>query len=87
MVSNVQRIRMGIHMTTPNIPGFDGYAEKYRTGKPCIELGCNEPAGTAWGPMWCKQHDIERRERVTKGLEKVTKAFEKQQPGGEGGEQ
>jgi len=38
----------------------DGYGPKYHTGKPCHKEGCNEPAGTAWGPHFCKQHDIER---------------------------
>lgn len=37
----------------------------------CIEPGCNEPAGTPWGPHWCEKHDQERRDRITKQLREL----------------
>lgn len=42
---------------------------KYQTGKPCVEKGCENPAGTAWSPLWCFEHNVER-------LGKLTEAFE-----------
>lgn len=36
--------------------------------KRCIERGCDEPAGTPWGPLWCADHDDERIERVSRQL-------------------
>lgn len=41
---------------------------KYRTGKICVEDGCNRPAGTAWSPYWCLQHNAERLDRITKQI-------------------
>lgn len=41
---------------------------RYHTGKPCIEDGCELPAGTAWSPHWCQKHNAERMERITKSL-------------------
>ena len=34
----------------------------------CIERGCNEIAGTPWGPYWCAMHDEERRARIEREL-------------------
>jgi len=55
--------------------GDDGYGEKYWTGKDCVKEGCTEPAGTGWGPLWCKPHDIERRNRVTAQMENLLTQF------------
>jgi hypothetical protein len=60
----------------------DGYGQKYHTGKECIEPGCHEPAGTAWGPYWCKQHDIERKERVSAALAQVAADLKRRATGG-----
>lgn len=38
---------------------------RYHTGKPCIEKGCSEPAGTAWSPLWCFRHNVERMDRIS----------------------
>ena len=35
------------------------------SGKTCIERGCDEAAGTLWGPLWCPDHDVERLDRVS----------------------
>lgn len=45
-----------------------GNGPKYHTGKPCIEHGCDRPAGTAWSPHWCFEHNVERIDRVDKQL-------------------
>ena len=42
-----------------------GNSPKYHTGKPCIVRGCDRPAGTAWGPYWCFEHNVERIDRVS----------------------
>lgn len=39
------------------------------SGRRCIEKGCDEPAGTNWGPLWCPRHDKERLERISAQLE------------------
>lgn len=54
----------------------DGYGQRYWTGKDCIIAGCIEPAGTGWGPLWCKKHDIERRNRVTAQMEDLLRQFD-----------
>ena len=46
----------------------EGEGPKYHTGKPCIEAGCDKPAGTAWTPLWCAEHDRERIARITASL-------------------
>lgn len=39
------------------------------SGRTCHTEGCNQPAGTTWGPYWCPQHDKERLDRITASLE------------------
>lgn len=58
-------------------PKSDGNSPKHHTGKPCIEHGCNEPAGTAWGKLWCQKHNAERLNRVSKGFENIEKEFQR----------
>lgn len=41
------------------------------SGRTCIESGCDLPAGTLWGPLWCPDHDRERLERVTRQMESL----------------
>lgn len=36
----------------------------YHTGKRCIELGCTNPAGTLWSPLWCHRCNVERMNRI-----------------------
>lgn len=38
------------------------------SGRTCIEQGCDEPAGTSWGPYWCPEHDEERLNRISASL-------------------
>ena len=57
---------------------------EYHTGKPCIERGCEKPAGTAWGSHWCQEHNAERLRRIDQGFESIMRAFAtaKQNAGG-----
>jgi hypothetical protein len=49
----------------------DGHVCQKPSGAPCIEPGCNEPAGTLWGPLWCPDHDRERIARVDRNLRAI----------------
>lgn len=49
----------------PSNPG-NGFA--HRTGKRCIEFGCDNPAGTAWSPYWCQPCNAARMQRITDSL-------------------
>jgi hypothetical protein len=41
----------------------------YWTGKPCVEMGCEKPAGTYWSRLWCFDHNVKRMRRIDKSLE------------------
>ena len=43
----------------------------YQVGHTCIEMGCEQPAGTAWSPYWCFEHNVERIERITQQLAEI----------------
>ena len=57
-------------------PAYQGNSAKYHTGKPCIEVGCREPAGTAWGPYWRRKHNAERLQRISGQLASIVDSFE-----------
>lgn len=42
---------------------------QYHSGKPCIEDGCDEPAGTVWAPFWCQKCNAARMERISAALD------------------
>jgi hypothetical protein len=50
-------------------PDHEGNSEKYHTGKKCIE--CEKPAGTAWGPFWCFEHNVSRMKRISAQLDQL----------------
>lgn len=66
----------------PNCHGPDGHICQKPSGARCVEAGCNEPAGTLWGPLWCPEHDMERLDRVTAGLESAMAQFTEPAPVG-----
>ena len=43
----------------------------WHSGKPCFERGCPNPAGTAWSPYFCFQHNVERFERIDKSFKEI----------------
>ena len=49
--------------------------EEYHSGKPCIENGCDNPAGTAWSPLWCQPCNVKRMERIGAALKAVELTF------------
>ncbi len=42
------------------------------TGQVCVEDGCVGPAGTAWSRLWCFDCNVERMDRITKSLERLS---------------
>ena len=53
----------------PNCHGSSGHVCQKPSGVLCVEAGCDEPAGTLWTDLWCPEHDMERLDRVTAGLQ------------------
>lgn len=53
----------------------DGHVCQKLSGRVCVEDGCNELAGTAWGPLWCPDHDRERLDRVSAQMESILGEF------------
>jgi hypothetical protein len=41
----------------------------HHSGRRCVEKGCKAPAGTAWSPFWCFEHNVERMDRISANLE------------------
>ena len=58
-------------------PTDKGNSAKYHTGKPCVEAGCNNAAGTAWSPYWCFECNVKRIDGINKSFDKMLAAFEK----------
>lgn len=52
-------------------PNYSGNSAEHHTGKPCIEAGCNRPAGTAWSPHWCFECNVERMRRIDRRLSEI----------------
>ena len=51
---------------------------EYQTGKPCVEQGCDHPAGTAWSPFWCFCCNVKRLDRIDQGFQRLADMFEGQ---------
>jgi len=49
----------------------EGNSSKCRIGGKCIEINCNNPAGTAWSPYWCVDCNIKRMDKITKQLDDI----------------
>lgn len=56
-------------------PNYPGNSKKYHTGKPCVTLGCNNPAGTAWSPYWCFECNRDRMKSIDTNFKKITAKF------------
>lgn len=56
-------------------PNDPANGPKYHSGKPCIELGCEKPAGTAWSPHWCFRHNAERMARIDRSMDELAEGF------------
>lgn len=60
----------------PKCHGAAGHVCQEPSGRTCIEQGCNEPAGTWWGPLWCPGHDQERLDRIDRSLADIKEMFD-----------
>ena len=49
----------------------DGHTCQQPSGRTCIEQGCDEPAGTLWGPLWCPEHDADRLNHASRQMESL----------------
>lgn len=45
-------------------PNNPNNGPQHHTGKPCVEHGCTNPAGTAWSPFWCQSCNAKRMNRI-----------------------
>lgn len=52
-------------------PNDRGNGPSYHTGKPCVEEGCDRPAGTAWSPYWCFECNVVRIKRIDRQLKEL----------------
>ena len=52
-------------------PHHPNKGRAHHTGKLCIEKGCTNPAGTAWSPYWCQQHNAERMNRISQSFQEL----------------
>lgn len=43
----------------------------YWTGLPCINEGCDRPAGTGWSHLWCFRCNVRRMDKITRSLEEI----------------
>jgi hypothetical protein len=62
-------------MSHPKCHTERGHVCQKPSGRKCYERGCDEPAGTGWGPMWCPKHDEERLDRITASLKSIVADF------------
>ena len=65
---------------TYNDPNHRNNSTEHHTGKLCIELECDEPAGTAWSPYWCFEHNVKRMDRISAQFDGMLQNFPGQHP-------
>lgn len=53
------------------------------SGRRCIEAGCEEPAGTPWGPLWCPDCDVQRLDRIGASLHALTTPSDREECNGD----
>lgn len=52
---------------------------EHHTGRPCIEPGCERPAGTWWSPHWCQPCNAERLRRISSHLDDILRRLKKKE--------
>ncbi|HET7734343.1 MAG TPA: hypothetical protein VFK52_00090 [Nocardioidaceae bacterium] len=65
----------------PRCWGEQGHVCQQPSGRACVEQGCDEPAGTDWGPLWCPDHDAERLDRIGQNLDRMLADIEARKNG------
>lgn len=61
----------GINVAEPHAKCSEGHICQEPSGRVCCEPGCDEQAGTWWGPYWCPEHDKERLYRISRSFESM----------------
>ena len=56
-------------------PNHKGNSPEFHTGEPCIEKGCEKPAGTWWSKLWCFEHNVERMRRIDRQFTDIAKSY------------
>ena len=51
----------------------NGHICQQPSNRICVEVGCDEQAGTIWGPLWCPDHDKERLDRISASFDAIEK--------------
>lgn len=49
-------------------PDHPGNGPEHHTGRQCVEIGCRNPAGTAWSPWWCFRCNVKRMDQIEHDL-------------------
>lgn len=52
-------------------PDYYGNSSAHHTGQTCVEVDCDEPAGTVWSPYWCFRCNVKRLKRITASMEDI----------------
>lgn len=58
-------------MTSSHQECTNGHICQDPSGLICAKPGCDEKAGTWWGPYWCPEHDKERLDRISDSLDAI----------------
>jgi hypothetical protein len=61
-------------------PGDEANSAIFHSGGPCIERGCERPAGTAWSPFWCQPCNAARMRRIGASMRTETERFDAANP-------
>lgn len=64
----------------PDCRGPRGHVCQQPSGRTCIEVGCDAPAGTRWGPYWCPDHDADRLDRIDASLNALQDELTRRKP-------
>jgi hypothetical protein len=67
---------MATSQSHPGCHGPSGHVCQKPSGHTCVEAGCNQPAGTLWGPLWCPVHDVERLDGISQSLTEIAGMFD-----------
>lgn len=52
----------------------EGNSAYYLTGDKCIVAGCQGAAGTAWSPLWCVKHNVNRINQIEESMRAAARA-------------
>lgn len=64
-------------LSHPDCNEQNGHVCVKLTRQTCWTEGCEEQAGTLWGPYWCPDHDAMRLDRIRREMAKIQAEVEK----------